>query len=120
MLYSDTDCASSRIADINLTVRIHIFSYAGWNVLMAGFIAGFGLLFEPAGRRTELALFFLPRFLEGFWAFCAKRQWVSAMPHGQVFLLCIAMAIIMYCYQNEPENIKRNNLSIFKKFWGDN
>ena len=88
---------------------------------MAGFLSGFGLLWEPPSRRTELALYFLPRFLEGVWQFSKKRQWVRPnIKYGEVMLFSVAMGIIMYCYQNEPQNIKKTYLSIFQKFWGDN
>ena len=68
---------------------------------MAGFLSGFGLLWEPAGRRTELALYFLPRFIEGLWGFAKKRAWVTPIRHGEVLIFAFAMGVIMYCYQNE-------------------
>ena len=69
-----------------------------WNVILAGFLSGFGLLWEPPGRRTELALYFLPRFLEALWGFSKKRQWVTPIKHGEIIIFAIAMGIIMYCY----------------------
>ena len=89
-------------------------------VIYSGFVSGFGLMWEPQGRRTELALYFLPRFIEAFWAWCKKRNWVTPIPYGEVGLFAVAMAILMYCYQNEQNNIKKTYLSIFKYFWGEN
>jgi hypothetical protein len=74
------------------------YKFDRWNVIFAGFLSGFGLLWEPTGRRTELALYFLPRFLEGAWAFSKKREWVKPVAYGEVMLFAIAMGIIMYCY----------------------
>mmetsp|Transcript_22597 Transcript_22597/g.25963 ORF Transcript_22597/g.25963 Transcript_22597/m.25963 type:complete len:137 (+) Transcript_22597:135-545(+) len=65
-------------------------------VVFAGFLSGLGLCWEPQGRRTELALYFLPRFIEAFWAWCKKRQWVTPLPYGEVILFAIAMAVLMY------------------------
>ena len=91
-----------------------------WNVIGAGFFCSVALLVEPEGRRTEIALYLVPRVLDGLWKFARKRQWVTPIKYGEIVLFAIAMAIIMYCYQNEEQNIKPTYLSIFKKFWGTN
>jgi hypothetical protein len=91
-----------------------------WNVILASFICTFAVLFEPSHRRTELALYLFPRFLEALWAFLEKRGYVKSIPNGEVFLFAIAMGVIMYCYQNEEKNIKSTYLSMFKRFWGTN
>ena len=115
-----------------LATYISVFRYGLWFfknlrgkidrrvVIYSGFLSGFGLCWEPQGRRTELALYFLPRFIEAFWAWCKKREWVTPIPYGEVGLFAVAMAILMYCYQNEQKNIKKTYLSIFKYFWGEN
>ena len=38
-----------------------------WNVLIAILVATFAILFEPASRRNELALYLIPKFLEAVW-----------------------------------------------------
>ena len=40
-----------------------------WNVILASFLCSFAVLFEPAHRRTELALYMFPRFLESLFLF---------------------------------------------------
>jgi len=87
---------------------------------MAGFICTFAILFEPSHRRTELALYLIPRFLEAFWTFLEKRGFVQSVQYGEVFIFALAMGIIMYCYQNEEKSIKSTYLSMFKRFWGVN
>ena len=89
-------------------------------ITLAGFTSGLGLLWEPNSRRSELALYFLPRFLESFWGWLKKRNLVTSIPYGEVLVFAFAMAVLMYCYQNEKKNIKRAYLSIFSFFWGDN
>ena len=89
-------------------------------IALAGFTCGTGLLWESHSRRTELALYFLPRVLESSWGWLKKRNIVSSIPYGEVLVFAFAMAVLMYCYQNEKKNIKRAYLSIFSFFWGDN
>ena len=91
-----------------------------WNIILASFICSFAVLFEPANRRTELALYMFPRFLESLFLFMEKRGYVKSIPNGEVLVFAIAMGIIMYCYQNEEKNIKSTYLSMFKKYWGTN
>ena len=90
------------------------------NIILAGFICTFAILFEPAHRRTELALYLIPRFLEASWAFLEKRGFVASIQYGEVLIFAFAMGIIMYCYQNEEKSIKSTYLSMFKRFWGVN
>ena len=96
-------CAYGRTSDIKLIVRLFT---PEWNVVLAGAMGGLGLFWEPAGRRTELTLYFLPRFMEGTWGLMRKYGYVKDVPHGEFVLFAIAMSIIAYCYQNEPHTIK--------------
>ena len=68
------------------------------NVIIAGFLCTFGILWEPAHRRSELAIYFIPRFLEASWATLEKRGYVQSFQYGEVLIFAIAMGIIMYCY----------------------
>ena len=88
--------------------------------MIPGFLCTFAILFEPASRRTELALYLIPRFLEALWMFLAKRNIVAPVPHWEVITFCVAMGILMYCYQNEEKSIKPTYLNMFKSFWGTN
>ena len=91
-----------------------------WNVIMAAFICSFAVLFEPANRRTELALYMFPRFLESAFLFLEKRGYLKSVPNGEVLVFASALSVIMYSYQNEERNIKSTYLSMFKKYWGKN
>ena len=84
-----------------------------WNPIIAGFIAPFSILFEPAGRRAELTLYMIPRFSEAFWNFLVRRSIVRNIRNGEIILFAIAMAIICYSYQNEPDTIKPTYYSMF-------
>lgn len=88
-----------------------------WNVVMAALISTFAIFFEPSYRRTELAIYLIPRFLEGLWTLLQKKGYVKSVEYGEVLIFSIAMGIIMYCFHYEEGNIKSTYLSVFKKFW---
>ena len=91
-----------------------------WNIIYSSTLCSLVILIEPPHRRTELALYMFPRFLESLFLFAEKYGYVKSIPNGEVLVFSLAMAIIMYCYQNAPENIKATYLSMFKKYWGTN
>mmetsp|Transcript_12182 Transcript_12182/g.13892 ORF Transcript_12182/g.13892 Transcript_12182/m.13892 type:complete len:138 (-) Transcript_12182:65-478(-) len=90
------------------------------NVIVAGMITFPGMFWEQEGRRTEMGLYFLSPFLEGIWKWFAKRGIVVPIKNGDVLVFATTMAIIMYCYQMEPQAIKNTYLSLCKKLWGEN
>ena len=69
------------------------------SIALAGFTSGLGLLWESHNRRSEIALYFLPRVIESSWGWLKKRNIVTSTPYGEVLLFAFAMAILMYCYQ---------------------
>ena len=89
-------------------------------VIISGLCTFPGMYWEADGRRTEMGLYFLSPFLEGMWKWFAKRGYVSSISNGEIYLFVITMAILMYCYQQEPDTIKDTYLSICKKLWGEN
>ena len=105
---------------INCKLKNYRKSTSRLNIAVAAFFAGFAVLFEPAGRRTELALYMLPRFLESLFKFMEKRGFVNSVANGEVLVFAVTMAIIMFFYQNDDKNIKPTYLSLFKKYWGEN
>ena len=88
-----------------------------WNVILAAFVCTFAIFFEPSHRRTELALYMIPRFLEATFLFLHKHHLVLSVEYGEVLLFSVAMGIIMFFYQNEDKNINSTYLSLFKRFW---
>ncbi len=62
-----------------------------WHYMINGFLAGCCIFIEPYGRRTELALYMLPRTLE------------TIFPHinkvTEMFLLCWSTGIMMHVYE---------------------
>lgn len=91
-----------------------------WTPILSGFFSSFGILWEPAGRRLELALYMLPKTLEAFWKWLKHRNLVKSVPFGEILLFAFAMGVIMHCYQNEEKSIKPTYKSILAKFYGNN
>ncbi|KAL4444542.1 hypothetical protein ABPG74_016835 [Tetrahymena malaccensis] len=92
----------------------------GWNPAISAFIAGFSVTLEPENRRSEIALFIMPRFFETLWNWLKRRRLVAPIPGGELLVFAFAMGIINYFYQMEENAIKPTYLSLFKRFWGVN
>ena len=90
---------------------------------MASIMCFVGVFWEPAGRRTELALYMFPRLMESCYLILDKYGYLkkaSALAHGEVIIFALALGMIMYFYQNEERNIRSTYLNMFKSFWGKN
>lgn len=91
-----------------------------WNVLISSFFCGFAILFEHKSRRGELAFYMVPRALESLYNMLVKRGYAKHIRNGEVLVFALSMALIMYCYQNEPQHIKPAYESMVRKFFGTN
>jgi len=72
---------------------------------LAGLVASLGLLVEKKSRRSELALYALPRGLDSFYMILCDRKFLKAVPYGELILYCLSLAGIMYFYDNEKSNM---------------
>ena len=68
----------------------------------------------------EIMLYMIPRALESIYNFMAQKGMAKHFIYGEVIIFALAMALIMYHYQNKPENIKPAYYNILKKFFGTN
>ena len=91
-----------------------------WNVIISSFVCAFAILFEPASRRSEIAMYLVPRALESLWTMQLRNGRVRNIPFGEELVFAVSMAVLMYCYQNKPHVIKPSYLSLFKQFFGEN
>ena len=69
-----------------------------WNPTIAGMLCPVTIMLEPAGRRTELTLYLIPRFAEALWNFLLKKNLVKNIRNGEVLLFAVAMSVICYSY----------------------
>ena len=91
-----------------------------YNVLMSCFVCSFAIFFEPQSRRSEIAMYLVPRALESLWNMQVKKGRVVNLKFGEELVFALSMALLMYCYQNKPEVIKPSYHSLMKKFFGEN
>ena len=90
------------------------------NVIGAGTISSVAIFLEPQGRRKEITLFLIPRFLEQLWNSAEKRGHIKSMNNANIWIWSFALSVIMYNYQCEQDNIKGSYLSLLQKFFGEN
>ena len=91
-----------------------------WNVILATFVCGFSFIFEHKSRRVEIVMYMLPRVFESLYKMAMAKGMVKTVRHGEVLVFAVCMAIIMYCYQNEPEQIKPAYHNMLQRFFGTN
>ena len=68
---------------------------------IGAFFAGFTIAWEEESRRSEIALFIMPRFFETAWNFLKRRNLVKPIPGGELIIFAFTMGIINYFYQME-------------------
>jgi hypothetical protein len=49
-----------------------------------------------------------------------SRGWVRSYNNGEVAIFVVASAVLMYFYQNEPENLRPNIKGVLSKLLGIN
>ena len=91
-----------------------------WNVVLASFTCGFAFLFEHKSRRNELVMFMLPRVLESMYYLAMEYGFAKAVKMGEVLVFAICMALLMYFYENRPDQIKPTYHDLLRRFFGKN
>ena len=69
-----------------------------WNIIASSLVCSLAILFEPASRRSEIALYLIPRALESIWAQNVLAGRVKNLKYGEELVFSLAMALLMYCY----------------------
>ncbi len=72
---------------------------------LAGSVAGLAIFLEKKGRRSELALYTLPRALDSLYMLLCDRQWLAGLPHGELLLFCLAMAGLTHFHHHQPSTM---------------
>jgi len=86
----------------------------------AGLLTGFSLLVEAKHRRGELAMYVLPKGLEGVWRMMKGRGWVIFVPYGESLLCALGMGMVMSTYQNDPQHLSGLVRRVLYQFIGLN
>lgn len=77
---------------------------------IAGFLASWTILLEQKSRRSELALYVLPRTIDSLVQTMQSRQMLAEVPHGEKILFATGMGALMYFRTYQP-----NSMSPFLK-----
>ncbi|CAH0482962.1 unnamed protein product [Peronospora belbahrii] len=83
---------------------------------MAGLGASTTILLEPKSRRSELALYVLPRALDSLAMILHDRGICSGFIYGEVALFSVSMSVMMYCYEHDRESMSPLLYSTMKRF----
>ncbi|KAG7392088.1 hypothetical protein PHYPSEUDO_002312 [Phytophthora pseudosyringae] len=105
-LYLSLVCVHRRVVS-----KDHRFIY-----YLAGLGASTTILLEPKSRRSELALYVLPRALDSLAMILHDRGVCSGFKYGEVALFSASMSVMMYCYELEKESMSPFLYSTMKRF----
>lgn len=83
-------------------------------------LGSFAVILETPRRRTELALFLLPRALESVWKMMKMYKIAARFEEMQLWGFAGAVGVLMLFYQNQPQLIKSNYLAVFRMLFGNN
>jgi hypothetical protein len=73
---------------------------------LGGLLSGLALALEAPRRRPELAMYVLPKALEGAWVHARGRGLVPRRTGaGEAVLAAVGVGMVMSAYQNEPEHL---------------
>ncbi|KAK4572459.1 hypothetical protein RGQ29_030768 [Quercus rubra] len=83
---------------------------------IAGGMAALSVLLEKKARRSELALYVLPRAGESLWYISVNRHMLPDIKNAEVFLFCICMGGIMYYLEHEPDTMAPFLRGLIRRF----
>jgi hypothetical protein len=86
----------------------------------AGFLTCLSLFIEHKRRRTELAMYVLPKGMESAWSVARQRAWVPFVPGGDLLLTSAGMSLIMGSYAQNPTHLSGLVRRIVYQFVGRN
>jgi hypothetical protein len=72
---------------------------------LSGFIASWTILLEQKSRRSELALYVLPRTIDSLLQTMQHRKMLANIPHGEKGLFCLGMGALMYFREYSPDSM---------------
>ncbi|KAG6705564.1 hypothetical protein I3843_07G179800 [Carya illinoinensis] len=83
---------------------------------IAGGMAALSVLLEKKARRSELALYVLPRAGASLWYILVNRHLLPDIRNAEVFLFCICMGGIMYYLEYEPDTMAPLLRGLIRRF----
>ncbi|KNA15571.1 hypothetical protein SOVF_096910 [Spinacia oleracea] len=83
---------------------------------ISGGLAALSVLFEKKSRRSELALYVLPRAGDSLWYILVNRHLLPRIKNAEVALFCACMGGIMYYLEHEPDTMAPFLRGILRRF----
>ncbi|KAK9144719.1 hypothetical protein Sjap_004622 [Stephania japonica] len=83
---------------------------------VAGGISALSVLLEKKARRSELALYVLPRAGESLWYILVNRRLLPDIKNAEVALFCMCMGGIMYYLEHEPDTMAPFLRGLIRRF----
>jgi len=65
-------------------------------------MAGLSIFIERQSRRSELALYTLPRAADSLFMIMLDHKFAAALPYGEVLLFCMACSGLVYFFYEHP------------------
>jgi len=86
---------------------------------IAGLLSGSSIFIEQKSRRSELALYVLPRALDSLYLILKRRSGRISIPLGELLLFCISLSGIMTAFHHQPETLGSLPRYILKTFFSN-
>lgn len=83
---------------------------------VAGGISALSVLLEKKARRSELALYVLPRAGDSLWYILVNRHLLPNIKNAEVPLFCACMGGIMYYLEHEPDTMAPFLRGLIRRF----
>jgi hypothetical protein len=94
-LYMTTICLHRKVA-----TRDNKYIY-----FFAGIVCSFSVFLEKKSRRSELALYTLPRAMDSLYLIMCERKWLQGVQNGELYLFMFSMGCVMYFYERFPNSL---------------
>nr|CAG8577667.1 8354_t:CDS:2 [Entrophospora candida]CAG8592414.1 599_t:CDS:2 [Entrophospora candida] len=88
---------------------------------LAGIFSSAAIFIEHKSRRTDLALYVLPKAAESWYKIMYQKNWIFELNRtADIWFFSTAMGVIMTFYQHEPEVLSPMLKKILFHFFGEN
>ncbi|KAI9022769.1 hypothetical protein CLU79DRAFT_804209 [Phycomyces nitens] len=115
-VYQMQVCTHRKLVDLGITTANSKYFH-----FMYGFVCSYISIFiEDKKRRSELALYVLPKAIQSLYLIAYQRRLIFKLKHFEVLMSSAAMAIIMSFYQDEPDVLSTFVRKIMVQFFGKN
>lgn len=94
-----------RLHKNNLPQWLSSFLISKESLWFGGFLTCASLAVEESKRRSELAMYVLPKAMESAWTTARRKKWLPHIPFGPELLVAFGTASLMQAYTHEPPQV---------------